>query len=563
MSEPLRTLQQCLIETDSDRLAVIAQHWGIETLPQRRRDAAAALAARMESPGRLEQIWETLVSTEREALLALQLTQGLAWPTFARRWGNIRTMGPGRMARERPWEAPISAAESLWYWGLVFRVVTASPQGLLEVAYLPREMASRLPPLLTPQPALPTADEPPVCQEANDELLDDACTLLAIVHNHSLRPSWSPTDDKALIRRLRDRNPARLFFLYHLANQLGWLRSDRPDRLRLDPSTTTWLQLDTPTQRAVLAQAWRDDDTWNDLWHVPRLVPEDTGSWRNEPLLARQALLSHFGRFLSTDWRPLADLVAAIKESDPDFQRPDGDYSTWYIRDATSGDYLSGFGSWEAVEGALIRYLLSCPMAWLGLVNLGLAQAGGEPLAVRLSAAGATFLGQEPAAAETRGQLLTLTVRPDLTVLAPAALRHERFQLSRVADWVRSGDPFLYRLTPSSLARARQQRIDLEDVLGFFERTTATAPSPTLRIALSRWARQGAEVRLEQGILLRAASEELLQELLASPATRKWIGEVVGPRTALVAAAHWPHLARALVELGLLPDVGIEAENAG
>ncbi|NIO71720.1 MAG: hypothetical protein GTN71_22490, partial [Anaerolineae bacterium] len=51
-----------------------------------------------------------------------------------------------------------------------------------------------------------------------------------------------------------------------------------------------------------------------------------------------------------------------IKESDPDFQRPDGDYSSWYIRQADTGRYLSGFESWDQVEGALIAYLIAQPL---------------------------------------------------------------------------------------------------------------------------------------------------------------------------------------------------------
>lgn len=560
MSDRLPTLQQCLLDADPARLEVIAHRWQADELPPRRGDAAALLAARMQTPGLLEEVWETLSADERQALTALRTAPGIAWPTFTRRWGEVRAMGPGRLARERPWEAPISPAESLWYCGLVFRIVTQGPQQLVEVAYLPREIADRLPTLPPTPPALPPADEPPICRPADDTLLDDACTLLALIHNQPLRPTWLPLDDTNLARRLRVPHPARLSFLYHLVNRLGWLRSDRPDRLRLDPRTTEWLQADTPTQRAVLAQAWRDDPTWNDLWHVPGLLPEATGSWSNDPLQTRRALLSHFSCLLSTDWHRLADVVAAIKEHDPDFQRPDGDYTTWYIRDAASGAYLSGFDCWDAVEGALIRYLLSGPMAWLGLVDLGFEAGQTEPVAVRLSAAGAVFLGLA-AEAETAAERPTLALRPDLMVLAPAALRHERFQLSRIADWVQSGDTYAYRLTPASLERARRQRIGVEDVLRFLERATAAPVPPLVRTALLRWAERGAEVRLEQGILLHTSSAELLQELLAAPATRPLIGEVLGPQAALVAVANWPRLARALVERGLLPDVHIEEEH--
>ena len=61
--------------------------------------------------------------------------------------------------------------------------------------------------------------------------------------------------------------------------------------------------------------------------------------------------------------------MAAVKAADPDFQRPDGDYGSWYIRDAAGDAYLSGFESWDRVEGVLIADLLAGPLHWLGVVD--------------------------------------------------------------------------------------------------------------------------------------------------------------------------------------------------
>src|SRR5579859_5992190 len=42
-------------------------------------------------------------------------------------------------------------------------------------------------------------------------------------------------------------------------------------------------------------------------------------------------------------------VYSAVKEEEPDFQRPAGNYDSWYIRDAQSGEYLRGFESWDRV----------------------------------------------------------------------------------------------------------------------------------------------------------------------------------------------------------------------
>lgn len=569
-----RSLEQCLIESDPARLEAIARLWGLERLPGRHREAAAILRERMLAPGKLEQTWSALSSSERAALSTLQTAEsGMPWLTFTRRWGQVRAMGPGRIARERPWETPVSPTEGLWYRGLVFRAFVEGPTGLYEVAFIPDELRTRLPapPSLPSLRLTPTA-APPAVIPADDCLLDDGCTFLAYLQNHRvrLRPGrkWPSKDKTRLTRRLRVRHPDRLALLHHLAQRLGWLRTDRAGCLRPNPGpVTVWFQASTGEQRATLARAWRDDPTWNDLWHVPTLRPDDTGSWCNDPLLARQSILRYLSACQPGEWYSLALFVAAVKKTDPDFQRPDGDYSTWYIRDTATGAYLRGFESWDVVEGALIRYVITGPLAWLGLVDLGAGKKPGfsqkpgfwDAFTFRLSPAGAAFLGLAEPEQETEQEPEPLVVRPDLTILVPAARRYERFQLSRVADWAHTGAPYIYRLTPASLERARRQRITPDKVSAFFKRVTNGNVPRTLETILSRWASHGPQVQLEQGVLLRVRDEGLMQEIASAPATRRFIREVIGPTAALVAPADWPRLVRALVQRGLLPDlVGLE-----
>jgi hypothetical protein len=513
----------------------------------------------MADPDEVTAVWETLPKMEQRALADLLSSGGrMPWRTFTRRWGEVRTMGPARLDRERPWEQPVSSAEALWYRGMFFRDLEEDRDGLREVAVVPNELRRALP--SPPSPALrpSAAPAPRYPYPASDALLDDGCTLLAYLQNHQVKPDterkWPAQHEAALLRRLRDPAQCRLALLRHLARRLGWLYTVSSGHLRPEPeSATHWLQAPAQEQRQALAAAWRDDPTWNDLWRVPSLRADDTGSWYNDPLRARRAILHHLTACQVGSWYSLDDFAAAVKECDPDFQRPDGDYDSWYIRDAFTGEYLSGFDSWEAVEGALIRYLITRPMAWLGLMDLGAERETGPVVTFRLSNAGATFLElMEP---QPVAESSPLTVRSDLTILIPPARRYERFQLSRVADWVHTGDPYVYRLTPASLTRARRQSISTQRVWDFLESESQEQLPGSLRRALTRWEERGAEIQLERGVLLRVRDERLLRRLTKSPATRRFVAEVIGPKAALIAPADWPRLARALVEEGLLPDV--------
>jgi len=564
----MRSLHQCLLDTNLVRLRAIARFWDVELTTSRRQDAVAQLTTAMATPEAITAAWDALPDDQRQALEALLAARGrMPLRVFAREWGEIRTMGPGRMARERPWRKPISPAEGLWYNGFISRAFEQGPEGTYEIAFVPPELRVHLPTPHTPLPiiTLKPAPAPAAARPAGDALLDDACTLLAYLQNEQLRPGpggdWPVRHKARLARRLRDPDPTRPTFLRHLARHLGWLRVTDSGHLRPDPGpVTTWLQSSPGQQRNALAEAWRDNPTWNDLFHVLTLHPEDTGAWHNDPLLARRAILRHLEACAPDTWYRLDDFVAAVKQADPDFQRPDGDYTTWYVRDADTGAYLSGFESWDAVEGALIRYIITGPLAWLGLTDVGAEALDGPPTAFRLTLAGAACLGLAESPPEPEPAPLAL--RSDFTVLAPPARRYERFQLARVADWVTSplvggieGDPFVYRLTPTSLERARRQGIPAARVLEFLGQVISAPVPRSIETALTRWEARGAEVRLERVVLLRLSSEGLMAQIAASPLTRHLIRERIGPAAALVRERDWPRLVAALGKTGLLPDV--------
>jgi hypothetical protein len=137
----------------------------------------------------------------------------------------------------------------------------------------------------------------------------------------------------------------------------------------------------------------------------------------------------------------------------------------------------------------------------------------------------------------------------------PTARRYERFQLARVADWLQSGAPFVYRLTPSSLERARQQGISITRVLEFLG-DLIEAPVPrSVEAALTRWAARGAEARLERPVILRISSEDLMNQVNSSPTLSRLIGERIGPTAAIVRKQDWEKVIGALGEMGLLPEV--------
>jgi len=108
----MRTLRQCLVDTDLARLRLIARLWGLEIAATRPLDIVDELAAALGDPQHLADAWAALPQTEQKALEAL-IEAGGALPTaaFERDFGPIRPVGPGRLERDKPWREPAGPIE--------------------------------------------------------------------------------------------------------------------------------------------------------------------------------------------------------------------------------------------------------------------------------------------------------------------------------------------------------------------------------------------------------------------------------------------------------------------
>jgi hypothetical protein len=244
--------------------------------------------------------------------------------------------------------------------------------------------------------------------------------------------------------------------------------------------------------------------------------------------------------------------VNIIKENQPDFQRPGGNYDTWYIRDKRNNEYLAGFRSWDFVEGRQLTYTFHGPLSWLGLVDL--AQEGmADDLCFRLTPEAIAWLNNEPVSEESIS--MPIVVRDDATLLVPAnALSYHRFQVARIAEAETPvpGKPFAYRLTPSSLEQSQKQGIEPPRVLRFLEEASGRPLPASTRRAIERWAEKGTEARLENVVILRVRDREILDKLRANPKTQPFIAETLGDLAVAIREGEQDRLRSVAAQLGLL-----------
>lgn len=564
MPELIKSLQG----RDLGHLHIIAEQWGMELVAPDVRQALKQLIPLILERSRTAAVVESLPSEARAALEDLLQNDGrMPWALFTRRYGTVREMGAARRDRERPDLAPVSPSEMLWYRALLGRAFFDTPSGPEEFAYIPDDLVAFLPNRQAASAAaLGRAATPPekaFIQPASDRILDHACTLLAALRlglpeaqRQALAEGWAASPSAV---------PLSVQTLQVLLTAAGLLD---PSGLPLPEPTRLFLEARRAEALATLARAWLHSPIFNDLRLIPTLRAE--GEWNNDPVRARLSILDFLSATVHPGSAELAErpfwslnaFVEAVRQNYPDFQRSAGDYDSWYVRSTATGEYLRGFENWNQVDGALLRYVITGPLHWLGILDLGWSadpadDPAARPTSFRFSAWAEALLHAHPPEglpAETGAVQVRSDAHLVIQRLAPRAVR---YQLARFCEWEKeTPQEYSYRLTPASLGRARQQGLTTGHLLRLLQRHAKTV-APALVKAIERWERLGVEARLENLLVLRLSTPEVLQTVRASKAAR-FLGEPLGPTAIIVKAGAAEKVLLILAELGILGEVRAE-----
>lgn len=466
-----------------------------------REEAIELVAAQITEPTSIQFALQEATDYSDQAQMAidalLQEKGEMVEAQFSRDYGTVRQMGPAKLEREMPWLYPENVAELLYYYGLLGRGIKGSGNNAHTIVYLPDDVMPWL-----PQPAgeasedeLPLQPIPPPHASrtipTDDSFLEDIGTLLGFLRTDVLRLDGdgpNGEDIERFVQRLQlpftDEMPeldTRLALLLHISNRMGWLKRGNNNRVELTGnSVRAFLEAPRNDQHFMLWDAWHQSAEWNDLFRTPGIECTETGGWKNNPLQTRQNALNIFARLRPGAWYTISDFLAIVKEQEPDFQRPTGNYETWYIRDITTQEFLKGFDHWESVEGALLKFYIQGPMHWLHAIDLAEPSAG-DDLQFSLSPMGARWLGHDVTQLhEERSRLFT--VGEDFTVTIPhGASLAERFRLERFAEWQESYPQYVYQISKTSLSQAADMDIQARQIIEFLKRTATSVPDKVIQ----------------------------------------------------------------------------------
>lgn len=565
-------------DTEAGMLPALAKFWKVAGGGLDRQALIAALREAMLEAAQTERVWDSLSDPQRGALQMLAGSGGkMPLVKFERLFGSIRQMGAAQIEREKPLENPANVAEALYYRGLIAQTFEMAETGPRVTVYIPEDLARALPmkrtsyPDLKPDPEAVAAlqaqmaEQPPLVEPldaadvsdirpADTSLVDDLTTLLAHLQLHAPLldgERLSAADRDVLRTHLLKPDEERLDFLLHIALSADLVEVQAGKAFPKRAETRRWLSSGRAAQVQALAEAWKTSRFYRDLWQVPGLHFDPGGELdKYDADAVRAAILSLMGEIVPRqEWWSLEAFIAAVKESEPDFQRPGGDYESWFIRD-DDDTYLTGFENWDAVEGALLEFVASGPMHWLGLLD-------SAEDAARLTAYGRALLGQAawPSPPETEDKVV---VKDDGTLLISRKVpRVDRFQAMRFTTWVAAGDPYTYKLDALGIQRAAEQGINTGHIASFLSRALGDAPIPgTVARLLENWkAGPSAAVSLERLLVLRTTAPETLDRIYDTPALRRYLGARLGPMAVVVRADQWEALRSALGEQGIQVEV--------
>ena len=262
-----------LLKQDIGHLRIIAEFWGLELDSDEVDSAREELSASLLDLDLLAELMDSLSPQADSAITDLVSSGGrLPWPTFTRKYGDIREMGAGKRDRERPHLKPSSTAEILFYRGLLARAFFETDKGSQEFAYIPDDLflliesrkAGEEQTITTEalgRPASPREKGQDIL--ADDSILDDATTLLAALR------MGRPLESDSSLSAMREQAPA-------LQNLLTTAKLIKKNTLQPE-AVKAFLESSRHDALKMLQSAWMESTTFNELKLMPGIICEENG----------------------------------------------------------------------------------------------------------------------------------------------------------------------------------------------------------------------------------------------------------------------------------------------
>ncbi len=549
-------LVQLLRQQDFGYLKLAAQLWGLTLTTREFPQACDELAKLILDQAKSEEFIEPLNHGDIETIGSLVETGGrILWSEFTRQFGTLREMGPGKRDRDHPFFKPASITENLFYRAIMGSAFFDTTAGPMEFAYIPSDLLENLRSWFKPDVS------------RNAALIrsgDDTPSVQTDVHRSQIPPGHPARPEEQLVKWLGSDQVLEdaTTFLSAIRTGHGLIEDPRLLALLQTAGLLEGRSINTikvkdflvsprADAHAGLINAWRNSSMFNELHLIPSLSCE--GEWQNQPQATRSFLVRELGLVPVGKWWNLNSFISAIKKENPDFQRPAGEYDSWFIKRKFDGSYLRGFEHWDEVEGELIRFFIKGILHWLGLADMAANAKDFEPTAFRIT--GRLDLqvkaGQIRRISENGKLKIRTGGKISVSKTVPRAIR---YQLARYCEWGEvKPDEIHFWITAKSLATARSLGLKIDGLLALLTKNAEAGIPPSLVKAIKGWEKLGAQSRIEQELVLRVSQPEILDRLRKSKGNR-FLGEALGPTAVILKPGTQSKVWEMLAELGYLVE---------
>ncbi|MBN1879542.1 helicase-associated domain-containing protein [bacterium] len=565
-------LEQCLLESGTSHLRAIAAYRKIEFHPNpSRAEVLSVLRDRLSGLTRDDKEFCGLNAWEREILNQVSDAGGVipasdlekSWgsddPEVDRRWFWHKTVSRG-LARLR----------------LAGFLYCVRDPGADEPVYaFPDEYRSIL---AMERIAVSNSDYAPYqyCTTGY-AILTDMYHLLQYIEEYrvrSLRTGKLAKRHKPLIAakldRLtpvcRTRDEAYIDLLYSLATGMGFI-IQRKSGLAVDRCVSEWFSRSQFLQMKDLFEIWLENEEPDDAIVLSGVLVKSAGlrhPWRR----VKRAVLG-LVEILPDNWVTIDEVAMLMQSNRPHFYRSDYAEGLWQLIDRISRVPVQPGEIWDHLEKSVIRYLMTEPLAWLGLLETGLDR-NGHWEGVIVSRIGRCLLsgscGQlEDQTSDVQTPLNKLIVQADFDVLAPAGMvLAVRDRLEKIADFVAGGHLQRYRISRSSVATALETGLTADDIIEFLETASSSGLPQNVKRSLQDWIDEFGKIEIRSGIVMTTEDEYILHEVMTQPSTARLIGDRIGPQASWIEKECCSALVNELKRIGYMPRLltGTDGELA-
>jgi hypothetical protein len=356
-------------------------------------------------------------------------------------------------------------------------------------------------------------------------------------------------------------NP-RLHFIRLLLQEMGLLMVRR-GRSTVNAVQVSEFWSDPPLVRVEKTfQSWGDKIFWNELLHLQGITVQ---SWYTPDLslivMARNKVIDHLTKLPVREWVAIERLINRLRMIDYEFlfSREVPDQRRYYGYGYYSPDYDTPYSAyrnplgwqfspisdeaqgWEMVEAQFICNILTGPLHWLGVTDVGYAGQVDEdgaalhPVAYRVTDIGTWLLGlgQAPDLPTAEGQVV---VQPNFQIFALDPISdHVLATLDQFAERVSAERAVEYRLTRESMYAGQQKGWTAKRVAEYLQQASDEPLPQNVARTLEEWETLHRRIVIHRRTsLAQTATADMMDALLANPALGAHLDRRLLPSVALI-----------------------------